>query len=483
MWKRMKQRWDGPGGCGEVLRMAFPLILSTSSYTIQLFVDRMFLTRYSTDTISAATPAGVAAFVFISLFSGTAGYVNTFVAQYIGAGRPQRVGPAIWQGIYFSLATVLLMLPVFPAAQTIFDWFGHAPEVRRHEVVYFKIMCVGVLPTVLASTVSCFFTGRGRMWTVFIVNALATAINVVLDYAMIFGNWGFPRWGIAGAGWATVIAETASAAIFLTLFLRGKYRRKYASWQGSRLEPGLFWRLMKYGLPNGVQFMLDILSFTFLVAFIGRIDKISLAASNIAFQINMLAFLPMVGFGIALTTLVGQAIGRNEPAAAERATWSAFLMTYGYMALIAISYWLAPAVFIGPFKSAGQADQFTVIASLVATLLKFVAVYCLFDTGNIIFSAALKGAGDTRFVMIMSGALSWTIMVVPAWSAVTWKIGPGDGLYVAWAFLTLYVCILAMAFWLRFRQGRWKTMKVIEPVVVHPLPVVTEAPILRSDGP
>jgi MATE family multidrug resistance protein len=102
------------------------------------------------------------------------------------------------------------------------------------------------------------------------------------------------------------------------------------------------------------------------------------------------------------------------------------------------------------------------VEPIIKNLLCFVAVYCIFDTGNIIFAAALKGAGDTRFVMLISVALSWLIMVLPDYFIIHYRWGPGDGLYLAWTFTSAYVCILAIIFWLRFLQGKWKTMRVIE---------------------
>ena len=103
--QRLRQR----NGYLQVLRVAFPLILSTGSFSVQQFIDRMFLSWYSPDALAAALPTGMLCFTLISLFMGTSGYVSTFVAQYIGASRPERVGPAMWQGIYFSVLGGLLI--------------------------------------------------------------------------------------------------------------------------------------------------------------------------------------------------------------------------------------------------------------------------------------------------------------------------------------------------------------------------------------
>ncbi|MFC1782904.1 MATE family efflux transporter [Planctomycetota bacterium] len=479
---RIQQRWSGPGGCGQVLKMAFPLILSTGAHTLQMFIDRMFLSWHNYDEMTAAMPAGIMAFTFVSLVMGTVSYVNTFVAQYTGADRPKQVGPAVWQGLFLAAAAAVLMLGLLPAAPKLFHWIDHDPDVLPFEIIYFQILCLGALPVLISSTISGFFTGRGRTWTVLYVNASATVVNIVLDYCFIFGHFGFPEWGIKGAGIATIIASVFGAMIFMSLFLRASYRQRYATLSGARFDRDLFRRLIRYGLPNGIQFMLDVLAFALFVALIGRIDKLSLTATNMTFQINMLAFMPMIGLGIAVSALVGQALGRNNPPLAQRTVWSAFYMTYAYMLMIAFGYWFLPELFLSPFSAGSDAKDFAEIAPLAKNLLCFVAVYCLFDTGNIIFSAGLKGAGDTRFVMYMSVVLSWVIMVLPSYLAIKFAWGPGNGLYVAWAFVTAYVCILSVAFMLRFLNGKWKSMRVIEAAPGAVPPKTPEVPTIETEA-
>ncbi|KPK76344.1 MAG: hypothetical protein AMJ79_07025 [Phycisphaerae bacterium SM23_30] len=482
MIDRLERRWTGPGGCGEVLKLAFPLILSTGAHTLQMFIDRMFLNWHMSEEMSAAMPAGIIAFTVVSLFMGTVSYVNTFVAQYTGAGRPGRVGPAVWQGIFLSLGGAVLILGLWPAAPGLFDWMGHDPEVRRHEVVYFRVMCLGAAGVLISNTIAGFFSGRGKTWTILYVNATATLVNIVLDYGMIFGHFGFAEWGIKGAGTATVISGMVSATIYMCLFLRGRYRRRYATLSGARFDGDLFRRLIRYGLPNGMQFMLDVGAFALFVALIGRIDEVSLRATNMTFQINMLAFMPMIGLGIAVSILVGQSLGRNKPSLAQRAVWSAFYMTYGYMILVALGYWFLPGIFLAPFSAGADAVKFAEVAPLAENLLCFVAFYCLFDTGNIIFAAGLKGAGDTRFVMYLAVILSWVLMVLPTYLAVRYGWGAGNGLYAAWAFVTAYVCVLSVAFCLRFLHGRWKGMRVIEAAPGAVPPKTPEVPTIETEA-
>ena len=304
------------------------------------------------------------------------------------------------------------------------------------------------------------------------IDLLSTLVNIVLDYILIFGVFGFPRMGVAGAAWATVVSYIVSALLFFYLFFRKPHRAKSATLRGWRFDISLFSRLIRYGLPNGIQFMLDVCAFAFFVMLVGRINKSALTATTMAFSINTLAFMPMLGFGMAVTILVGQSLGRNEPATAVRSTWSAFYLTYSYMTVLALCYWLFPQIFLYPYKLGITDSDFASIEKVVRNLLLFVAFYCLFDTGNIVFSGALKGAGDTRFVMVVTVVLSWLIMVLPSFFAVR----SGRSLYWPWSFATAYVCILALVFLFRFLVGKWKNMRVIETVPSKLPPELPQVP-------
>ncbi|OPZ60910.1 MAG: Multidrug resistance protein NorM [Deltaproteobacteria bacterium ADurb.Bin510] len=450
--------WQGPGGLREVLILAFPLILSTASWTVQQFIDRMFLAWYSAETIAAAMPAGMLNFACVSLFMGMASYVDTFVAQYYGAGRLERIGPAIWQGVYVGLLGGLALALLVPLAGPIFALVGHAEAVQRHEVVYFSILNLGAAPPIVAAALSGFYAGRGKPWPVLWVNLGGTLVNIVLDWLLIFGRWGLPALGMAGAAIATVISGVFNVAVYAWLIFRPRYDSSCQTLKGWRLERELFSRLVRYGLPAGVQFFFDMAAFTLFVLFVGRLGINELAATNIAFNISNFSFMPMVGQGIAVSVLVGQYLGRNQPELAARSCWSAFWLAAGYMGLVALVFVLVPQVFIAPFISEALSGRFAPIQKQAEMLLRFVALYSIFDAMNIMFASALKGAGDTRFVMLTILIMGLFTMVLPVYVAVQLKAS----LYVCWSFVTLNIAGQGLAFLWRFKRGAWRQLRVIE---------------------
>lgn len=457
--QKLRNRWKIAGGYREVLVVAVPLILSTATWSVQHFVDRMFLTWYSPEAIAAAMPAGMLNFSMVSIFMGTAGYVTTFVAQYYGAGRFYRIGPALWQGVYISLFGGILMLGAIPFAGPVFELVGHSPLVRQDEVAYFQILCAGGGAYAASYALSGFFSGRGKTWPVLWVNAATTGVNLILDYGLIFGHWGFPELGIRGAGIATVAAGLFSVVTFFALLSIDDNNKTYHTLKGWRLEKDLFVRLLRFGFPSGVQFFLEMAGFTAFVLVVGRLGIASLAATNIAFNINTLAFMPMIGCGIAVSVLVGQYLGADNPERAQSAAYSGFHLTLVYMLSIAAAYVLVPDIFVAPFALRADPVGFSEIYGYSVILLRFVAVYSIFDTMNIIFCSAIKGAGDTRYVMLMTVFLSLFVFIAPVYLTVVvfeW------GLMVAWVFATAYIILLGLFFYLRFLGGKWKTMRVIE---------------------
>ena len=462
----MKSRWTEEGGYRQLLVVAIPLILSTAAWSIQHFVDRMFLSWYSPEAIAAATPAGVLNFSLMSLFIGTAGYASTFVAQYYGAKRYQRIGPVIWQGVYISVLGGGVLLFFIPFARPLFDLVGHDPLVRGHEVAYFQVLCLGGGPVIASSAMAGFFAGRGRTWPVMWVNAMATAVNIVLDYALVFGNWGFPELGIKGAGIATALSGIFSFLAYAVLILHISRGKNYYILKGWRPEKRLFWRLLRFGFPSGVQFFLDMAGFSIFILLVGRLGTTNLAATNIAFNISTLAFMPMIGCGMAVTVLVGQYLGKNRPDLAQKSAYSGFHVTFLYMAGIAAAYVSFPEIFVAPFAARADPENFNEISALTIILLRFVAVYSLFDTMNIIFASAIKGAGDTRYVMFMIVIISSLVLVIPTYVAI---VVLDKGIVIAWILISIYAIVLGIAFYCRFLGGKWKAMRVIERASM-PLP-------------
>ncbi|MEF2145917.1 MAG: MATE family efflux transporter [Desulfovibrionaceae bacterium] len=452
--------WKGPGSYGQVLSVGWPLVFSMISNTVMQFTDRIFLGNYSLEALAAVLPAGIASFLFMSFFMGVGEYVSVFVAQYTGAGRHERVGAALWQGIWFAIPSGLVLALLAFAGPMIFNVSGHPSEIRALEIVYFQILSCGAGLGVLGACLSSFYSGRGMTKAVMVVNMTGAALNIPLDYALING-WGpFPEMGIAGAGLATVTGSGVIVLLLSLLIFRRENEESFKVRSAWHFDFKLFRSLMRFGLPGGFQFFIDMFAVTFFVFMAGRLGTTELAATNIVISLDLVAFLPCVGFSIAASVLVGQSIGAGKPELGVLVTRRALHLAQIYMGTMCALFLLFPVPLLELFRTQGMSDaDFAPILEMGRIMLRFVAAYSLLDAGMLVYSGALKGAGDSRYVMWTLAFSSVSFMVLPLWVLVNWL----DASYVhLWMMLTLYACILCFVFRRRFQGGKWRSMSVIE---------------------
>ncbi len=448
----------------DVLRVSMPLVISMTTTVVMTFTDRVFLANYSIDAIAAALPAGIIAFVFLSFFADTAGYCNVFVAQYTGAGALAACGQRFVAGHLFCFCSLADHGGYFLLrAGPLFRLVGHAAEVQQLEVTYFRVLCLGSGIHIIGMSFASFFTGRGVTRPVMIIYIIAMFLNVPLDYALINGIWIFPELGMLGAAIATVFSW-ASATLLLGFFVFTRENDQiFKIFKNRHFDADLFRRLLRYGVPSSLQFSLDVLAFMFFILMVGRIGKAELAVTNIGIALDSVSFRPLIGFALGASTLVGQALGRNRPQEAVAAARATMVIVASYISVFILLYVFMPQPLLDLFRprDISPAD-FAAIKSMGIVVLRFVAAYLLLDGLYMISTAVLKGAGDTRFIMWSMGLISFFGMMLPIYIGIEIF---GMGLYYAWGCTVFFLCQLAaLTFW-RFYQGKWKTMRVIEPGV------------------
>lgn len=440
----------------EITSLATPMILSMTGIVVMQLVDALFLAWYSSDAIGAIVPASMGSNFIISPFQATAGFTSTLVAHYIGAGKPQRVYAATWQGVYCAIISGILVFGVGFLANPIFEWVGHAPSIRPLEESFFSIMCWGALPAIAASALSGFLIGRGKTKALMTIQLSGILINAILDYLLIFGKLGFPSLGITGAALATVIAQLFVAILLMIIFLISKMDTGAQPWNDRHFNKDLFYRLVRYGFPSGIRFGFEMLAWTGFIFIVGRIGVNELAATNIAFRINGFAFFPVIGIGQAVAILVGQAQGQRDIKRSIKVTYTGFLLSEVWMISTAIIFVFFPGALFSIFGGETYSN-FEGVLKIGSTLLKLVAVYCLLDAGNIIFVSALQAAGDTKWTMFFSlvaNGLFLSALVIADQLAL--------GIWVEWIIATMFVMVVALLWYSRFRSDSWHSIRVIE---------------------
>lgn len=459
MLQRIQNRWNAVGGYRQSLDIGLPLVISMMSSTIMTFTDRMFLGNYSLEALGASLPASITAFLFLSFFLGVVEYIGVFIAQYTGAGQHERVGLALWQGLWFCVPAGIILASLWFVAEPLFAIGGHPKEIQELEVMYFRILTLGGGPFLIGICLSCFFSGRGMTKPVMIVSMIAAIINIPLDYCLINGIGPFPELGIVGAGIATVFGYTLPVFLYGWLVFNKKNEVQFGVWSQRSLDKDIFRRFMKYGLPGGIQFFIDLFAVSFFVFMVGRIGPVELASTNIAISIYTLAFLPMIGMNVAASIMVGQAMGDKMPDRAAYATKSVLHIALLYMSIMALMFVLFPEFLLELFRTRSEgAVDFSLVVNMGVILMHYVAAFTLIDGVAIIYMGGLKGAGDTRFVMMTMSCISLLCIVSPI--LVLNSMGL-LGVHGPWFCLLTYVSALAIIFMTRFRKGPWRSINVI----------------------
>lgn len=463
------------GNFREVLVIALPLVLSNISHALNLFIDRAMLAGYSDMTMAAAFPAGLSAFAFSCLFVGTVGYGGAFVAQYYGAGEHHRIGSAVWQGIWMALIGGLVMWGTSFFAKEIFDAFGHGPEVRSLEIIYYKILATGTVVNLLFMALCNFWSGRGKVMLVMIVNIIVMLANITLNYLLIYGkklsiplvgSVTFPELGIRGAAYGTIIGGSVGVLILAVAFFGLSGWKKYGL--GKCFDFPLFKRLIRFGLPTGIQLAIDLIAFQVFIILQGKVDSVALAASGIAFGINSLAYTPLLGVGQTAGILVGQSVGAGDIPHGERAVRSALFLGALYVAVLGVIFFFWPDPLLLAFSKVSP--EITIDSRI---MLRFITGYLFFDALFIVYSNAIKSAGDTRFSMITHGVLAAFTYIIPClclfaayrqkwFTELFGNASRGWCLWGVWSISVFYVIVCGVVFYLRYRQGKWKSMKVID---------------------
>lgn len=464
--ENLRRRWREQDGYAEVLKISLPLMASLASTTLMQFTDRLFLSHYSVEAIAAAVPAAFANLVLLLGLMGTIAYTNVFIAQFTGARLFGRIGSAVWQGVYLSLLGGILLYAVAGMGGEIFSLAGHEPAVREQEVVYFGILTRGGVWPLLSASMASFFSGLGRTRILMLASFAGVAVNIPLDYFLIFGlpSWPLPGFdgmagfGIAGAGYATVAGAALNFLLLAIFIFTPRNERKYHVWSGRRPDFALLGRILRYGLPSGLNSFMDALTGTIFVFVAGRLGSLALAATNITFSINGVAFVPTLGINISASILVGQALGQRRPDRAVRATVSSLHIALAYMSLMALLFVTCPRFLFGLFEPGGiDASAASALASAGVVLLRYVAFYSIMDAVSLVFFGALKGAGDTWFIMwVMCGAC---LCIFGGTEAAGWYF-PGS-LDALWVIATAVATALAVCAALRFYYGPWRSLSLI----------------------
>jgi MATE family multidrug resistance protein len=439
------------GGVRQVILLASPVMLTHLSITLMGVVDSAMVGRLGATELAAVGFGGVWLWTLFNGFIGAGTVVQTFVAQKHGAGRPEECGKWAWQGLYALIPlTACGALILSFNVDSLMLLLAPSEEVQRLAGNYLAICAFGAVGMCAATIFSSFFLGIGDSRTPLYVTVLVNLLNAALDYALIFGKFGMPAWGVSGAAVATSLSELIYALVLCVLFVRRERHQAFAASPVlPRMEPVR--RLLRTGLPIGGQYAIEMLSFAAFLTLVARMGDASMAASQAFIALLSIPFMQAEGLSIAVCTLVGRYVGAMDLAAAARCFRSGRLLTLVISGAVAALFIFLPNPLLRVFTDDPE------VLLLARPLLAVGAIYQFFDAFGIVADGALRGAGDTLVPFLMRVALAWGLFLPLAWFL---GVRLEGGLTAAWLGGALYVTVLAGILVFRFRSGAWRRIQI-----------------------
>jgi multidrug resistance protein, MATE family len=443
----------GPAALRTLLVLAWPLIVSRLSQVVVSLADGVMVAHLGAPALAATTTGASNAFSLMIFGLGVVYIVSSFTSQLHGRGDAVAARRYAWYGLGGALGAQALCLLSIPAWPQVLAWLPYEPGVKRlmQDYLVWRLISGGAVVGIEA--LANYFGGLGRTRPGMVANLAAMGLNVVLNWLLIDGHLGAPALGVAGAALASSLA---TGAAFLGLFA-------YFLWEGRAFpRPALaireLGRVLRFGLPNGFNWLFEFLAFVFFVNVVmAGLGTPELAAINSVFLLNSVAFMPAFGLASAGAILVGQAIGAGRKDAVPGLVWLTARAAGAWQGLAGLVYLSLPGVLMAPFAQGADAAQVTAVG---VRMLLVSAAWQLFDATATTLAEALRAAGDTLFPLVARLVIAWAVFV-PGSLATVYLWGGREVGATLW--LVAYLGLLAVALSLRFRAGAWRRVELVEP--------------------
>ncbi len=445
----------------ELFRIAMPMVVSQGTFAVMIFTDRYFMSQIDPVHMAAALGGGVATFFSFCFFSGLFSYANAMAAQYLGAGEKHKCAKVVTQGWIMTLMCIPVLFVITILVSGLFEAMDHDPQQVELERTYYRILMVGIVITLAKVCISSYFAGIGRSYVVMICDIWGLVLNVPLAYVMVFGYLGFPALGIVGAGISTIIATLFALLLFIFFYLRKEHWDEYQVRKSFVFDRGILRRFLRLGFPSGLELFLNVAAFNLFLLMFQSYGVAEGASAAIVFNWDILSFVPMVGLNIGMISLIGRFVGARDMARTNEVVTAGFVIGLSYSGLLAVLY----IVFRFPLVEVFAPPQgdFTEIRELATFMMIGLSSYAMADAVIQVCGGVLRGAGDTRWLMYVSVALHWIMLVAEYFIIRVFELGPR----VAWITFCVMIFAIAAVFAYRLFGNRWRKPEVLELVMTE----------------
>jgi multidrug resistance protein, MATE family len=442
---------DYHGGYFQVWILSYPVVITMLAQTLAGLFGTMMVGRINTAQLGAAGLGSMIGWAFLSFFNGIISTASTFVAQDYGAKEYKDIGKIVWHYIYIAVASYVIILLLGTASRFLLGLIGSSAEVEAYSKTYLKIQLLFGIGVFGSFAFIGFFRGIGDTKTPMYISITTNAFCVLLFYLLIFGKLGLPRLEVTGMAIGGGISSILSLIMYLLVFLSKKNDALYQTRKLYKVDLKYIRRIIRIGLPSGIQFFLDTASFSVFTSFIARMGNVQLAASNAVMTFLNASFMPLFGISVASTTLVGQFMGAKNPKLARKSGLTTIKIGMSVGTLMAITFLVFPTHLIALISKDSE------VIVLGAKILMLISITRISEGLGVCSGGGLRGAGDTRFPMFVGLTYAWTVF-----TPLAYVLGHvfDKGAIGAWVATTIYILLYGLTVFIRFLSGKWQSIRI-----------------------
>jgi MATE family multidrug resistance protein len=424
-----------------ILVLGLPLIGSNVAQFAISLIDSVMLGWYDVEALAAQVMGGMLFFVLFIMGSGFAWAVMPMVAEAEAAGNQGQVRRFTRMALWMSLLFGVAVMPVMIWSEPVLLMLGQTPQISRIASEYLMIAGWGIFPALLVMVLKSYLAALERTRIVLWVTLGAVAVNAVVNYGLIFGNWGLPEMGIRGAAVASVAVQVVSM-VLLAIYAAVATVEHQLFVRFWRPDWEAFFEVFRLGWPIGLTSLAEVALFAAASTMMGWLGEIPLAAHGIALQVASLTFMVHLGLSNAATVRAGRALGQRDLQGLRQGAIAVMILSVVVAVLTIVLFLSIPELLLGAFISPGDPAREAVIA-LGVPLLAAAAAFQLADGAQVLALGLLRGVQDTRVPMVIAAVSYWVIGVPISYGlgfVLDWQ-GPGVwigltvGLFIASALL------------------------------------------------
>lgn len=427
-----------------LLKLAIPMSMSSLLGSAIFFFHTLFLAKLGSDILAAGALASYLSGTIMVITYGILSSINVLVAHQHGANNKHGISFIVRDGIWLAL---LLVVPTFILLwniSPIFLLLGQNQSVVLLATSYLHAWAYGLLPQFIIAALIELMIGFGKTRVILVVTVIGVALSIFFSFVLIFGKFGFPALGIAGAGWGLSITNWI-LAIGMVLFL---LMRKDFSGYFDRLfqltKPSHLVELLQLGFPMGLMYCIEVGFFFALTLLMGTFGAGILAANQIVMQYNGILISVIFSIAQSVTVRMGHLIGAGDVASARSAGYTGVCMSGLLMTVAALLFWFCPVMLISIDFNVNQSKN-TELVHFAIQFLAVCAIFQFFEACRITFFGALRAVKDTRYTLYVSIISFWLISLPVGYFFVTYLNMGEVGLW--WGMVLGGICGVILLAW------------------------------------